>query len=185
MANLINRMARILPLSDKNFTVVADDMAGQVIGSANARATLCHSVPALDAYHGWYPLYEAIEEQLGRRSAYLFAFTICHTMGCSLYTAYFRKLIIEAGEVPELLVLNEKEKILAGFGKSIAHYQGNIADHIYNSVAALYSKEELVLLAAFAGQLIAANIFNNIIETDVDETLSPYLPPVKSIWKNT
>ncbi len=178
-------MARILPLSDKDFAVLANNTKQPAVDSSNSRATLCYSAPALAAYRQWHPLYEAIEARLGERSAYLFAFTICNTMGCSLYTAYFRKLIIEAGEIPELLKLDEREKVLTCFGKSIAQYQGNIADHIYNSVAALYNKEELVLLAAFAGQIIATNVFNNIIETDVDDTLSPYLPPVTSIWKNT
>ena len=34
----------------------------------------------------------------------------------------------------------------------------------------------MVLLIAFAGQMIATNIFNNVIQTDIDEYLKSYLP---------
>ena len=34
----------------------------------------------------------------------------------------------------------------------------------------------MVVLIAFTGQMIATNVFNNVIETDIDEYLSDYLP---------
>lgn len=37
----------------------------------------------------------------------------------------------------------------------------------------------MVVLIAFAGQMIAANVFNNTIETDIDEYLVNYLPVLK------
>ena len=37
----------------------------------------------------------------------------------------------------------------------------------------------MVVLIAFAGQMIATNIFNNVIETDIDEYLAEYLPSIK------
>ncbi|HMR90928.1 MAG TPA: hypothetical protein PKC69_01380 [Chitinophagaceae bacterium] len=177
-------MARIIPLPDQGSeSALSDRTAPYDIFSQNAKATLGYSQPALNAYRQWYPLYEEIEKNIGSRKAYLFGFAICSTIGCSLCTAFFRKLIIEGGEDPEKLRLEGVEKLLFDFGSSIARYQGNIADHVYNQAADVFSKKDLVLLAAFAGQVIAANIFNNVVETDVDEGLSPYLPPVSSIWK--
>ena len=34
----------------------------------------------------------------------------------------------------------------------------------------------MVILIAFAGQMIATNVFSNVIETDIDEYLLDYLP---------
>ena len=51
----------------------------------------------------------------------------------------------------------------------------------YNKVSGRYTEEEMVLLVAFAGQMIATNIFSNTIKTDIDEYLKAYLPVIKSI----
>jgi hypothetical protein len=37
----------------------------------------------------------------------------------------------------------------------------------------------MVILTAFAGQMIATNVFSNVTETDIDEYLFDYLPPIK------
>lgn len=66
--------------------------------------------------------------------------------------------------------------MLLDFGSALSQHKGRIADHIYNSLAQYHNEEEMVLLIAFAGQLIATNIFNNVIETEIDESLSQYLP---------
>jgi hypothetical protein len=50
---------------------------------------------------------------------------------------------------------------------------------VYDAVAGDYSKADMVVLVAFAGQMIATNIFNNVVETDVDEYLADYLPVFK------
>ena len=61
-----------------------------------------------------------------------------------------------------------------------AKHKGNIADHLYNAVAVNYSNTEMIVLIAFAGQMIATNIFNNVIETDIDEYLDEYKSPLKN-----
>src|SRR6185503_6595628 len=119
-----------------------------------------------------------------KRLAYLYAYSISYASDCPLCSTYFRKIIIDAGEKPENLELSLDEKKVLDFGSAIAKHQGNIADCIYTEVAENYSKEEMVLLIAFAGQMIAANIFNNVIETEIDEYLANYLPVTKSIWEN-
>ena len=35
---------------------------------------------------------------------------------------------------------------------------------------------EIVILIAFAGQMIATNLFNNVLGVTIDEYLYPYLP---------
>jgi len=143
------------------------------------KATLAHSLLAFEVYMQWYPLYEQVETILGKRLAYLYAYSISKASDCPLCSTFFRKIIIDAGEKPESLVLVPPQKDVIDFGSSIAKYQGNIQDHLYNSVAEHYSKTDMVILIAFAGQMIATNVFSNVIETDIDEYLVEYLPSLQ------
>lgn len=145
----------------------------------NMKATLSHSLLAFDVYMQWYPLYEQVEKILGKRLAYLYAYSISRGTGCALCSTYFRKIIIEAGENPEKLPLTASQQLVLDFGSSIARHQGHIADHLYNEVAKNYPEQEMVVLVAFAGLMVATTIFNNVIETEIDEYLTEYLPPVK------
>ncbi len=145
----------------------------------NMKATLGHSLLAFEIYMQWYPLYEQVETILGKRLAYLYAYAISKASDCPLCSTFFRKIIIDAGEKPENLVLAPSQKDVSDFGSSIAKYQGNINDPLYNSVAKQYGKKDMVILVAFAGQMIATNVFNNVIETDIDEYLVEYLPSLK------
>lgn len=150
----------------------------------NMKRTLAHSLVSFEVYMHWYPLYKAVTKLVGSRAAYLYAFSISTASNCPLCATFFRKIIVDAGEDPGKLILNEEERSLLEFGSAIAKHQGHIADHVYRLVASRYTDAEVVLLIAFAGQMIATNVFNNVVETDIDEYLTDYLPPVKSIWKH-
>jgi hypothetical protein len=177
-------MARIKPVTETEiFPAVkhafADHTKKYNARITNMKATLGHSLPAFETYMQWYPLYEEIKKILGDRLAYLFAWSISNASNCPLCTTYFRKTIIDAGENPENLELSDSEQKLLDFGSAIAQQQGNINDAIYNDIAKQYSEKEMVLLIAFAGQMIATNVFNNVIETEIDEYLADYLPLTK------
>ena len=142
----------------------------------NTQKTLAHSLSAFEVYNQLYSLFEKVKEVTGKRTAALFAWAVSTASDSALCTSFFRKLIVEGGENPEDITLNDHEKVLLDFGSAISQHKGRIADHIYNSLAQYHNEEEMVLLIAFAGQLIATNIFNNVIETEIDGSLSPYLP---------
>jgi len=145
----------------------------------NMKATLGHSLPAFEIYMQWYVLYDEIKKILGERLAYLYAYSISHSTNCPLCSTFFRKIIIDAGENPENLELTPLEKKVLEFGSSIAASQGHITDLVYNDIAVMYSQQQIVTMIAFAGQMIATNIFSNVIETDIDEYLADYLPVTK------
>ena len=145
----------------------------------NMKATLGHSLPAFEAYMQWYPLYDEVEKILGKRMASLYAHSISCAADCPLCSTFFRKIIIDSGETPEKLELTESQKSVLNFGSGIAKYKGNIADHLYNTVAVNYKESEMVVLIAFAGIMIATNVFNNVIETEIDEYLSAYRSTMK------
>jgi hypothetical protein len=128
----------------------------------------------------WYVLYDEIEKIFGKRLAYLFAYSISFASNCPLCSTFFRKIIIDAGENPESIELTPDEEKVLTFGSSIASSQGNISDEVYNEVSSMYDQNEMVVLIAFAGQMIATNVFSNVIQTDIDEYLADYLPLTKT-----
>jgi hypothetical protein len=178
-------MARIKPVEEISLPLQqAFDTHVQKYKSriTNMKATLGHSLLAFEVYMQWYPLYEEVKKILGERLACLFAWSISHASNCPLCSTYFRKIIIDKGESPESLVLTPQEKEVLDFGGSIACRQGHLDNAFYDNLANRFTEKEMVLLIAFAGQMIATNIFNNVIETDIDEYLFDYLP--KSISNN-
>jgi len=177
-------MARIEPLSAKEispgvkaaFERHVQEYGGRI---TNMKATLGRSLPAFEAYMQWYPLYTEVEKILGKRMASLYAHAISCSADCPLCSTFFRKIIIDSGETPEKLELSESENDILNFGSGIAKHKGNIANHLYNAVARKYNETEMVILTAFAGIMIATNIFNNVIETEIDEYLSAYRSNMK------
>jgi len=177
-------MARIEPLATKKISPnvkIAFERHVQEYGGriTNMKATLGHSLIAFEAYMQWYPLYSEVEKILGKRMASLYAHSISCAADCPLCSTFFRKVIIDSGETPEKLELSESEKDVLNFGSGITKHKGNIADHLYNKVAINYKESEMVILVAFAGIMIATNIFNNVIETEIDEYLSAYRSNMK------
>jgi hypothetical protein len=172
-------MARIEPLAEDEvspslkaaFEKHVQEYGGRI---TNMKATLGHSLPAFEAYMEWYPLYAEVEKILGRRMASFYAHAISFAADCPLCSTFFRKIIIDSGETPDKLELTESEKNILDFGSNIAKDKGNITDDLYNTVAVGYSKREMIILTAFAGIMIATNIFNNVIETEIDEYLAAY-----------
>lgn len=174
-------MARINPLSPQETPVPLQSAYSLHTTTWNARitnmkATLGHSQTAFEVYMEWYRLYDSIKCFLGLRSAYLFAYTVSVGSNCPLCTTFFRKIIIDNGEDPAAIIFSEEEQLLMDFGSAIAQQQGRIEDALFARISAVYTTQQLVELIAFAGQMIATNIFNNVVETDIDEYLYNYLP---------
>lgn len=178
-------MPRIKPVSGEKITTSVKKAFEEHVKNhqsriTNMKSTLAHSLTAFEIYMQWYPLYEEVKRILGNRLAYLFAWSISRASDCPLCTTYFRKTIIDAGENPEKLELSDHEQKVLEFGASISRQQGNIPDSTYNIIANHHTEKDMVLLIAFAGQMIATNIFSNVIQTDIDDYLADYLPFSKS-----
>lgn len=175
-------MPRIHPLSENEIPasvqVALQRYAAAVTWQpiiSNTKATLAYSVAAFEVYTKLEPLFEELQKVLGIRQAALYAYHISVTNGCKICTAYFKKVLTDNDVRPEgSNSLSEKEKELVNFGNAVAKYHGHIADHVYNQLALYYTKEEMVVLIAFAGQLIAVTVFNNTAEIELDEHLAPY-----------
>jgi len=174
-------MARIHPIKENELPAsvqvtlqrqAAAELAQPV---TNTKSTLAYSIAAFEVYNKLEPLFEELKKILGIRQAALYAYNISLTTGCAICAANFKKLLTDSGiSFENGFCLTETEKKLITLGNAITKYHGHIADHVYNEVAALYTKTELVVIVAFAGQIIATNIFNNTVETEIDEHLVPY-----------
>jgi len=174
-------MPRIDPLeiskaSDSLKEAYAQHCAEYHARITNMKATLGHSETSFRVYMQWYPLYHELQQIIGERMAYLYAHAISLSADCPLCTMYFRKVIIDAGESPERLEVNPEEQELLDFGAAIAANKGIIKDELFKPLSGKYSDREMVVLIAFAGQMIATNIFNNVIDTRIDDYLQDYLP---------
>ncbi|GAB4030418.1 carboxymuconolactone decarboxylase family protein [Spirosoma jeollabukense] len=175
-------MPRITPLSsDEASTEVQaafDAHVANYPGSriTNMKATLGRSLLSFQVYMQWYPLYEEVKKIVGNRLAYLFAHAISEGSNCPVCTTFFRRIIIDNGERPEELVLTIHEQAVIDFGSAIAQHKGEIPDDLYLPISQRYTEQQIVVLVAFAGQMIATNVFNNVLNVTVDEYLFPYLP---------
>jgi hypothetical protein len=173
-------MARIAPLAKTEISPELKTAFEKHCSTYNARitnmkATLGHSPLAFEVYMEWYRLYERIQAILGERLAYLYAYSISKSSNCPLCTTFFRKIIIDNGEQPENIQFTDLEQLLIDFGSAISLYQGRIHPLLFDAVGRFYTARDIVDLTAFAGQMIATNIFSNVTETDIDEYLSDYI----------
>jgi len=147
----------------------------------NMKSTLAHFLPAFEVYMQWYVLFEELEKLLGNRLATYYAHAVSYATDCPLCSTFFRKIIIEAGEDPQNLSITPEEQQLLSFGSAIAQSKGHISDELYLSVSKRFTDQQMVLLIAFAGQMIATNVFSNVIETQIDEYLVPFVNRTTSI----
>lgn len=142
----------------------------------NMKATLSHSPLAFAVYMQWYPLYHEVIRIVGERAAYLFAHAISEAADCPLCTTFFRKIIIDHGERPDALHLTDDEQHLLNFGAAIARQRGDVPDPLMAPIQQRFTDAEVVVLVAFAGQMIATNLFNNVLDVTIDDYLMPYSP---------
>jgi hypothetical protein len=173
-------MPRIAPLRRKDQTseIQIAFIQHQTVYNTNInnmKATLGHSPTAFKVYMQWYPLFEELKRIVGTRLATLLAWSVSEETQGIIYTAFFRKAINDSGEDPDNLVLSENEQQFIDFGAAVARNNGLITDELFAGIQQQYSAEEVVIIAAFAGKMIAANIFNNLIQTETDEQLLPFV----------
>src|SRR5579883_2176235 len=110
----------------------------------NMKRTLGRDPAAFDALMTWYPLRDRVASFLGERDAHLFAYAISSENDCLICSTFFRRIFVEAG------------------------------DALYASLSQTFTPEQIVVLTAFGGLMIATNVFNDALRVDLDEELFPY-----------
>ena len=140
----------------------------------NMKRTLLHSLPAYRALMEWYPLRDRVQPFLGERLTVLFAHAISAETDCLICSTFFRRLLSEAGENPDQLILNEEEQAVVDFGRQLVTNPNRVSDDLYTPLATRYTPAQVVDLTVFGALMIATNVFNNALRVDLDDYLEPF-----------
>jgi alkylhydroperoxidase family enzyme len=141
------------------------------------KRTLAHSPAALRALMEWYPLRDEVAGFLGDRLTTLFAHAVSTEADCLICSTFFRRILIDAGEDPDHLKLNDRETAVVVFGRALTRDQARVPEAVYRRAAEGLSHAQMVSLTAFGGMMIATNVFNNALDVELDEYLGKYVRP--------
>jgi alkylhydroperoxidase family enzyme len=171
-------MARVPPLTLESAKPRARELLDEQIAShgrtTNMKRTLAHSPTALFALMRWYDLHAEVTAFLGKRATTLFAFAISTQTDCLICSTFFRRWLIESGENPNALQLNDRERALVEYGRQLARDANAIPDSVFEAATHGLSAEQVVALTAFGALMVATNLFNNALKVDLDEYLFPF-----------
>lgn len=151
-----------------------DDQIAKHGRITNMKRTLLHDVQSFKTYMDWYTLYDELRPTFGDRALQIFSYAISTGNDCLICGLFFRKILVDAGEDPENLQLNETEQLLLDFGVQITKHPHSIDPAIYEKLRAKYTDAVLVQLIAFAGIMYATNLFNTVAKVPLDEVLYSY-----------
>jgi alkylhydroperoxidase family enzyme len=151
-----------------------DDHVRRHARITNMKRTLLNSLPAFRALMEWYPLRDTIQPFLGARLTVLFAHAISAETDCLICSTFFRRILIEEGQDPDRLDLDEREAAVVEFGRRLAVSPFRVPDAVYDRVAAHFDPAQMTALTAFGAIMVATNVFNNALEVELDEYLQPY-----------
>ena len=152
----------------------AHDGHTRVARITNMKRTLLNSLPAFHALMEWYPLRDTVQPFLGERLTTLFAHAVSSETDCLICSTFFRRLLVQSGEDPDRLVLDDWESAVVVFGRSLAVTPHTVPDPVYQPIAERLSREQIVALTAFGALMVATNVFNNALRVPLDEYLEPF-----------
>jgi hypothetical protein len=140
----------------------------------NMKKTLLHSLPAFHALMEWYTLRDSVRNFLEDKSVNYFCHAISSQNSCLICSTFFRKIMIDEGINPDNPELSEKEQALVDYGRLCVIDASQVSDVLFRTLSKYFNEEQLVLLTAFAGLMIATNLINNALQVDLDEYLESY-----------
>jgi alkylhydroperoxidase family enzyme len=177
-------MARIPVLrddaADAEQRAALEWIAGSHGRVTNMKRTLARVPVALRALMTWYDLRAEVMPFLGERATNLFAHAISAETDCLICSTFFRRILIDAGDDPDDLRLDDRERVLVEYGRQLARDPNGVGDALYGRVAGLFDPDQIVTLTAFGGLMVATNLFNNALRIDLDEYLGRYRKDAKS-----
>jgi alkylhydroperoxidase family enzyme len=145
----------------------------------NMKRTLLHSLPAFKALMEWYPLRDTVQPFLGERLTTLFAHAISAETDCLICSTFFRRMLIQTGENPERLKLDDREAAVIAFGRALAVSPFKVPQPVYQRLGDFFLPAQIVALTAFGAMMVATNVVNNALDVELDEYLLPYRKGVR------
>jgi alkylhydroperoxidase family enzyme len=138
------------------------------------KRTLAREPVALRSLLSWYDLRDVVQPFLGERLTTLFAHAVSARTGCLVCSTFFRRLLIESGENPAELQLDEWERTVFEYGQQLAADPNDVSDALFSRLQKRLDPGQIVALTAFGGLMVATNLFNHALQVDLDEYLLPY-----------
>lgn len=138
------------------------------------KRTLLHSPVALRVYGEWFALRDELLPVIGDRAILVFAHAISRASGTLTGTSFMRRALSQLGADPNALELSAEEADLARFGDAIGRDPKAVGGELWAPLILRYSNKALVDLVAFAGIMVATNVFTNVVDTPLDAELEPY-----------
>jgi alkylhydroperoxidase family enzyme len=171
-------MARISPLQDVDADPEARAALDEIQAAhgrvTNMKRTLARAPVALRALMTWYDLRALVLPFLGVRLTTLFAHAISAGTDCLICSTFFRRLLIDAGENPEALRLDDWEQTIVAYGRQLAVDPHGVSDELFRRLEDRLRPDQIVALTAFGGLMVATNLFNNALQVDLDDYLDAY-----------
>jgi alkylhydroperoxidase family enzyme len=140
----------------------------------NMKWTLAHSPAALEALLQWYPLHDEVVPLLGERRTTLFCHAISVQNDCLICSTFFRRILIDDGEDPDALPLDELDELIVDFGRTLATDPHAVEHELRVRLEARFEPAEIVLLTAFGAIMVATNVVNDALGVPLDGYLEPY-----------
>ena len=140
----------------------------------NMKRTLLHSPAALRVYGEWFTLRDQLRPALGDRAIWIFAYAVCRGSGSLIGSSFMRRALAQSGADPDQLVLSEAEADLSRFGEAIGSSRRGVPEELWRPLKARYSEATLVDLVAFAGIMVATNVFTDVVDTSLDDELREF-----------
>jgi alkylhydroperoxidase family enzyme len=176
-------MPRIAPLDSEtappDARAAADAHVSRHARMTNMKRTLLHSLPAFHALMEWYPLRDTVQPFLGERLTTVFAHAISAQTDCLICSTFFRRMLIQTGENPERLKLDDREAAVVEFGRALAITPHEVPDDVYRQIERYFTPAQIVALTAFGALMVATNVINNVLDVELDEYLQPYQKGVR------
>jgi hypothetical protein len=173
-------MARIPPVAEASASAEVRDMAAAHTASgfamSNMKWTLARSPIAFAAVLDFYTVHDAVGRLLGPRRAWLFCHAISVQSECLNCSTLFRRMLIEAGDDPDALELDELDELVVRFGRQLATDADGVDDELYTQLAERFTDADIVLLTASGAMMVATNVLNKALRVDLDGYLLPYVP---------
>lgn len=140
----------------------------------NMKATLLHSPAALHAVLEWYALFDRVKPVLGERRSILFCDAISRENRCELCATFMRRDLVQGGEDPEKLELDDFDRDVIAFGRQLAADPNRVSDALFARLSGRLSHAQIVDLTVFGALMIVNNVFNSALQVDLDVSLEGY-----------
>jgi alkylhydroperoxidase family enzyme len=137
----------------------------------NMKKTLLRSLPAFKALMEWYPLRDECLKFLDRKAIAVFCHSISTENECLICSMFFVREFSDLGVDLKTYQFTPQENLLAQFGRKLVKEPNKIDDALFGELLKLYSQDQIVVLTAFGGLMIATNLINNALNIELDEGL--------------